>query len=442
MQETRTTTGYILRSLAQTARVPAIAVVGSMLLLQGCGGTSGSNTSTNTPPPTGKTIATIQITGQPVLVFDHTKDQQQPLNIPDAQITAWKEADGTVNLMVPHYEAYRMRGPDLMHLTIDPKEIYSSTASGSEIPEDLYNYHHWLMGPYSLDGKTFYSLTHSEWYACLLNNDCDQSPLVNGWENSINSMVSSDGGASWSLNEVNGNHVVAHRGFHWTGSTALANKIYLYALNHSGMFQPTRVIKEGTYYYAIAFYTHRDFTQVDPTKGMYQAPIDANGYALLRTDDVSNPNNWQVWAGGSTYQPVSNGSIAVFLPLQNGVTLNAPPPQIIFDTVAQCYILIHTINGAGSNAVYFMTTKSLANPVWSDSNPIGGTSQLLTDPGGPQYGFNDTNYPSILDNSSPGFNFEFTSGAPILFWSTFPAQYGGDNLARDIYQIQLSVTYH
>ena len=88
-----------------------------------------------------------------------------------------------------------------------------------------------------------------------------------------------------------------------------------------------------------------------------------------------------------------------------------------------------------------MTTKSLANPAWTDSTPILGTVQLVTDPGGAVHGFNDANYPSILDNNSTGFNFEFTSGSPLLFWSTFPAQYGGDNLARDIYMVQLSVTY-
>jgi hypothetical protein len=73
-----------------------------------------------------------------------------------------------------------------------------------------------------------------------------------------------------------------------------------------------------------------------------------------------------------------------------------------------------------------MTTQSLANPSWSDSAPILGTAQVITDPGG---GFNDAKYPSILDASFSGFNFESTSGNPLLFYSTFPGQYGGDNLA-------------
>jgi hypothetical protein len=56
-------------------------------------------------------------------------------------------------------------------------------------------------------------------------------------------------------------------------------------------------------------------------------------------------------------------------------------------------------------------------------------------------GFNDASYPSILDPNSSGYNFEFTNGNPLLFYSTSPAAYGGDNLARDVYRVQLSVTY-
>jgi len=404
------------------------AVTVALVLMQACGG---SNTSPS--PPTTKTIAQIRVVGQPVIVFDHTTDQKQPLNIPDEQITAWREADGTVNLMIPHYEAYRMRGPDLLHLTMDPNEIYSSSQSGSQITENLYNYHHWLAGPYSLDGHIFYSLAHSEWYACLLNGDCDQTG-ANGldarhssWANTINSFVSTDGGASWQLNVVNGNHVVAGTAYYWTGSVALADKIYLQAQNFTGTFSPTRVIKEGNYYYAIVLYIHRDFTQINPSQGVYEAPIDKAGYTLIRTSDVTNPNGWQAWTGGGTYQPLSNQNIAVFLPQLNGPI--AAPPQIIFDTNAESYILIFTpysltscpgAIGCGSNPVDYATTKSLANPSWSQPTPILGTAQLITDPGGPLQGFNDGNYPSILDNASTGFNFEFTSGSPLLFWSTFP----------------------
>ena len=190
----------------------------------------------------------------------------------------------------------------------------------------------------------------------------------------------------------------------------------------------------------IAFYIHRDFTQINPSQGVYGAPVDATGYVLLRTADITSAAGWQAWTGGSTFQPVANGQFQTFSPEQNGSPLSAAPPQIIYDTTAKQYILIFTLFG-GSNPVYYMTTASLANPSWSDAVTIGGTAGLVTDPAGNIVGFNDGNYTSIIDASSPGYNFEFTGGSPMLFYSTFPANYGGDNIARDLYRVQLSITY-
>lgn len=341
-----------------------------------------------------------------------------------------------------------MRGPDLQHLTIDRHKIFSSAQSGKKITEDLYNYYHWLMGPYSLDGQHFYSLSHSEWYACLLNSDCERttanglSATLNSWVTTVNSFESADGGASWHFNTVHGSHVVVNTGYHWTGSKALSEKIYLKALYHTGMLQVTRVIKEAGYYYCIGYYIHRDFSQVAAIRGAYEAPIDKTGYVLLRTNDITNPNDWQAWTTRNTYEPLSGDNFKAFLPQKAGISLDAGPPQIIFDTRAKCYILVHSVGHAGSsNPVYYMTTRSLASPSWSESTPILGTAELLTDPSGSVHGFNGANYPSILDADSEGFNFEFTSGRPQLFFSTSPGQYGGNNFGRDIYRVQLSVTY-
>jgi hypothetical protein len=422
-------------------RTPLIAWL--VLLAQACGGGSGGSSPAPASP---KSIVSIQVAGPPVKVFDHTKDKQEPDNLPDAPITAWKEGNGTVNLLIPSTEAYRMRGPDLEHVSIDPNKIYSSAQSASQIPEDLYNYNHWLLAPYSLDGVHFFTVAHHEWYACLLNGDCSQAApngevaQTNSWANTLNSFVSSDGGASWQLNTVGGSHVIANTSYHWTGSQALAQKVYLQALNHTGMFGCSRLVREGAWWYAITYYIHRDFSQINPTQGQYQAPIDNFGFVLIRTNDFTDPNGWQAWSGGSVYEPLANLHFQTFLPQSNGASMNALTPQLIFDTVAQRTVMISTVFG-GSNPVYYSTTASLANPSWSDAMPIVGTVQLTTDPAGPVQGFNDASYPSILDPNSGGYNFEFTSGNPLLFYSTSPGAYGGDNLARDVYRVQLSVTY-
>jgi hypothetical protein len=398
---------------------------------------SGANSSSSSGASTPKTIVSIQLAGAPVEVFNKTTQAQGADNFPDAQVTAWRESDGTVNLSIPNIDTWRMRGSDLEHLTVDASEIYSSTNTASQITEDLHNYWHWMMGPYSLDGKTFYSLAHSEWYGCLLVGNCNALPSsrarTNSWANTIDSLKSDDGGATWQLNSVNGNHTVADAAYTWTGSQALASQIYLHALDHTGIFGPSRVVKQAGYYYSIAYYVHRNFSAIDPGAGVFEAPVDKSGFVILRTSDITNPNGWSAWTGGSGYGPVANGTFAVFAPKIAGVTLNAASVQLIYDTVAQCFILVHTLNQDGS-PVYFSTTKSLANPAWSDAQEIVGTATLTTDPTGPVIGFGELFYPSILDDSSAGYNYEFTSsGRPQLFYSTYPS--------RNIYRVPLTITY-
>ncbi len=427
------------------------------LLLSACGASSGSTMQPNPMPPPALAIAKIEVIGQPVKVFDHLVDQQEAANFPDAQISAWREADGTVNLMIPSTEAYRMRGPDLLNLTIDPHKVYSSQTSGGQIPESDYNFNHWFMGPYSSDGVHFYTLSHSEWYACLLNNDCEiiapngTDSQTNSWANTVNSFASSDGGASWALNVVGGHHVVANTSFHWTVSQAFMDKIYLQAMNHTGMFQPTRLVHEGGFWYSVGYYIHRDFGKINPSIGVYEAPVDQSGYVLMRTSDYTNPNSWEAWNGGANYLPITDQTFQTFAPQQNGVELDGAPAQLVYDKTAHVFVLIHTLFG-GNNAVYYMMTPSLANPTWSDTTPIVGSAQTVSDPGGtlqdgsggtygPIMGFNDGNFPSLLDAKSDGYNFEFINGEPYLFFSTFPGPHGGDNTGRDIYRLRLSVTY-
>lgn len=422
-------------------RILTLLCPAALTVLAGCGGTT-----TIAPPPPAKTIVDIQVSGAPVKVFDHSTDQQQPYNIPDAQITAWREADGTVNMTLPSFENYRMRGADLEHLVIDPHEIYSSETSGYQVPESDYDYAHWLLAPYTLDGRTIYAVTHSEWYACLLDSDCNAvvggsgDASLNSWVATPNEMISTNGGEDWQMDGAGSAHTVAPLGYYWTGSVAEQSQAYLYALNHTGVFQPSRVIAENGYYYAVAFYIHRDWSQLNPALNVYEAPVDNSGYILMRTNDITAPGSWQIWEGGTSFAPIRTGTVQTFAPMQNGSALNAAPPQIIYDKIAACYILVFTLYG-GNNAVYYMTSKSLAAPQWSASTTIDGTATLVTDPGGPVTGFNDANYVSILDDDSPGYNFEFTTGSPQLFFNTSPAQYGGNNLERDVYRLPLTIHY-
>lgn len=400
-------------------------------------------------------ISKIEVVGAPVKIWDHSQKRESH-NSADGPTYAWKEADGTVNLMIANFQAYRLRGPSLTNLTFDPVRLYGSLQVAHKIPEDAYNYRQFMMGPYSLDGVTFYALSHNEWYASVLIGDHDfllqgdngTAAMVNSWVTSVTSMKSTDGGASWALNTVAGNHTVAHPGFHWTGSAAFANAAYLHAANMTGLQQITRPLKEGSYYYAIGNLFQRDFTQINPATGQWQAPSTKEGFVMIRTTDFTNPNGWEHWVTGSTWQPLTNNSYGVFSPVYLGVTKTAAwSPTWFFDTTAQLYVIIYAGPDSSHSPVFYMTSPSLAAPSWSEARPILGTDELVTDPaGGPWLGFSGAHYPSVLDASSPGFNFEFvSSGQPYLFWSTVPGLYNGRGVnyanVNDVYRTQLQITY-
>jgi hypothetical protein len=402
-----------------------------------CAGTPGANSGSTQ-------ISGITLVGGPVIVFDHLQAISEPDALPDSQITGWKNADGTVNITIPHSENYRMRGPDLEHLKTDPHKIFSSIAQAGDIVEDHFNYYHWFLAPYTLDGQIIYVLTHTEWYACLLVGDCDQgNNQINSWETTNNSLVSTDGGATWALNGADQAHLVAAAGDHWTGTEELELRVYREALNHSGLFTPSRLVKEGDYYYSIGFEIHRNFNDLNMQTG--EAPIDKYGYALIRTRDIAEPSGWEAWVSGDVFHPIEWGDFSVFLPEMNGSVMNASQPQIIFDVNAHTYIVIFTLWGA-NGPVYYMTSRSLAEPSWSDAQVITGTASFQPDPRGPagnpcNTGFGPGNYVSDIDPNSSGMNFEFTSGSPWMFYVVNPAECGGNNLARDIYRVRLSISY-
>ena len=413
-------------------------------------------------------ILSIQVSGSPQIVFDHSRDGQQGNSVPDAQVTAWKDKNGTVSLIVSNPEEYRMTGPDLHSVKMSSAEIYSSAASANQIPQNDFNYAHWFNAPYTLDGVDIYTLSHSEWYACLLVGDCWVDPtnipgaysgiyFLYSWVTTLNSFVSKDGGATFTANSVSGNHVVLNLGYEWTNSLPLKDLSYHQYFDYTGVTANTRIIREGSYFYALGAATYRD------TSDVLSGNVTKQGTVIFRTDDITNPNGWQIWISGSTYGPISGSKFGVFNPQDaNGNTLNLAFGQIIFDMKSNQYIFIMAPFGTGNQnqSSYYVTTPSLANPQWSSAVEILGSANFMNvppnsgpysgsynNPSAPYYhcnvGFSDSSYLSVLDESSPGFNFEFANGTPEIYYVFNPALCGDPSQAdRDIYRVSLKINYN
>jgi hypothetical protein len=380
------------------------------------------------------TITGIKVVGPKVKFFDHTQKVEEWC-FADGTMAAWREADGTVNLFMPSPEQYRLRGPDLLHLKFDPKKVYSAKESGTQVAEHLYNYYPFILGAYSEDGVNFYGLAHTEWYAERLAG----GPGSRGWVTSVNAYVSHDGGASWALNKHKGNSMVASPGFYWTGSKAFEDGVWKRTRNtFTGLQQISRILKEGDYYYAVGNLYHRDFTRIDAATG--EPAMDKEGVVIIRTNDFTKPDGWTVAIGGGKYSPISTTSVFkwdTFYPKQGGVNCASWNQSLIYDTNAECWILNFLDRKA--NRLYYMTSKTLANPVWSDYAPIEGVPEV--DP------LAFWQYATIIDPTCKGYNFESTSsGSPYLFWSNDGPLVGDPphhimSNRSDLCYAQLSITY-
>lgn len=391
------------------------------------------------------------------IVWSHV-NKVEPLNFADVATHAWREADGTVNLFIATFEAYRLRGRNLLSLSsqVGPK-IYSAAAVGLDPVEDHYNFRPFLTAPYSDDGVNLYSLVHMEWpAACLIPGDIDiPGAYANSWVNAVTQMKSSDGGASWHLNTVDGNYVVSKPGYHWTGTLAQTSRSYLYANNMTGLHGPSNLLKEGAYYYSVCNLFQRDFSVINPLRGVYQAPITKEGLTFIRTTDFKSPNNWEAW-GGSGWEPQANNNWGTWYPTYHGATMKVWGITWYYDVTANLYVLVFPGNAGMHEPVYYVTTPSLANMVWSDAVAIVGSELIVTDPlgkpadpPGSWLGFSGANYPIILDPSCPGFQFDkVLTDSPWLFYCQQPGYYNNRGPAwdpsayrNDVYRIQLKVTY-
>jgi hypothetical protein len=162
--------------------------------------------------------------------------------------------------MITHYENYRISGPTLESLSSSQK-TFDSNIVHSEAWGD-FGHHQWIGSPFTEDGKVFYALAHSEWYACLqygadpVKGCSVGNNQMSSWVNGITMFASSDGGASWS--PLGGNNA-AHVAFapsmqypadweYWTFGENIRNY---------GFFHPSNIVKENAYYYAVVLYIHR-----------------------------------------------------------------------------------------------------------------------------------------------------------------------------------------
>ncbi|MFC7477490.1 hypothetical protein ACFQS7_24225 [Dankookia sp. GCM10030260] len=203
------------------------------------------------------------------VMFDSQRDACEDGDFPDTPARAFRDAAGTVHLLATHVRNRQMLGPTLRQVTHDCRVVFEGRRDPRPEAHDDYG---WLVAPFTLDGRTIYSLIHNEFHGNERPSLCPSRSYLRCWDNAITWAVSRDAGYRFQRPPGAG-ALVAALPYPYVGDRA----------RQTGYFNPTNIVAHAGFFYAM-------FTMIDAVRGDW-------GVCLMRTPDIANPAGWRVWDG-------------------------------------------------------------------------------------------------------------------------------------------------
>ena len=323
---------------------------------------------------------------------------------------------GRVVLILPHFNSWRLVGPDFDHLS-NPCQVVLGSSYDAD-PAD-FSQKEWVASVYTADGRHIAALIHEEYHGTL-RGTCVPSEPTSCWYNAVTSAVSRDGGRSFEQPSPPGQLVAA------------PSSRYRPGVQPSGVFSPSNIVRnaqDGLYYAMVASRT--------PTGGA--------GTCLIRTTDPFSPSSWRAWDG-------SGFNLAFVDPYRTqGISQPCTPvatPEIAtmvdsltYNTYLKRYLLVGMASspqpGTGHLVTGFYMSVSSDLIHWSPRRLIMPATSVQTFRcGGP----NPVAYPSLIDPSSRSPSFETTGQRPYLYYTRFNYQGCRQTLDRDLMRVPIGLS--
>ncbi len=363
----------------------------------------------------GSLDAKVRVSGTTQLVFDWSRDACGPAEEPDLPVRALRDASGRVQLLLPHYETYRMIGPNLNRLRPVCRPVL--TSRGNPDPR-RYQDRRWIASPFTSDGRHIWALVHEEYQGSRHHGHCPERAYYPCWYNAITLARSSDGGRSYQQVRPPRQLVAA------------SSRRYKPGSGPSGIFAPSNVVKRGRYFYALV---------------RAREPGFPSGDCLIRSSDIGTAGSWRAWDGASF-------SITFADPYRNRsgrrpICRRIAPDEIsemteslTFNTVLGRFLLVGVAgparrHPAKERGVYFSVSEDLIH--WSPRRLLLPATTLHS------YGCGQASpiaYPSVLDPSSRSRTFETTGGRPFLYFTKFRYRNCQKTTNRDLMRVRLSIS--
>jgi len=373
---------------------------------------------------------TVRVVGPTETVFNYPTDRCGPQDHPDNPPRAFYDANHQINLVFGNSMVYyptlteASMGQPIQHLCNYPNH-FSHYANADAKPSQFEN-RMWLINTWTDDGQTIYAMIHNEFHGEATSSFCSSGKknLCQYWN--VMAGISTDGGKTYQL--LRDNQGIPQPVF-------VTPKQYVPNSGMQGYTAQTNIIKAGDYYYTLVNSANIHGKQ--------------RFLCLFRTATISDPTSWRGWDGqdftvsvvNPYEQPINNSKPYTCAKIAPGMYRFSLTYNTVFHAYMALGIAPHwrLSNGQTSQAIVFALSEDLihwSRPYlikaiqWMDSwkastvaNPVTGVA-----------------YPTLLDPTSPGMNFEITGQNPYLYYTRFAPksrQFGGAH--RDLVREPLLV---
>lgn len=357
----------------------------------------------------------VRADGPERLLFDHERDACEVWDVPDAPARAYRDADGKVHLFQTHFHNRALVGDDFASLKHSCNIVFQGAESSDAAQ---YSDRSWITSTYTFDGRTVYGLVHNEFQANRWPELCPSREYMKCWYNSVTSIVSTDGGATFRYNEP---RLVAAIPF-----TAKAAQGH-----HAGFFIPSNIVHRDGYYYFLS---------------SVAAPApQASGNCLFRTRDITDNKSWRMWRKGAFETRVADPYVETVDPADHlcdpvgGAALRWPVNGVVFHEPSHTWIAImlgRTPDAEGNEITgfHYATSPDLVN--WSGPWPVQGgpTSNKRDCSSGRTFA-----YPSLIDPESRSRNFETVGSRAELYFSSLELQKCRMTTRRDLRSLPVRI---
>jgi len=359
----------------------------------------------------------VRVVGRPQVVFDWSASACETMNYPDLPVRGFRDYRGQTQLLLSHFDNFRLVGPSLDHLSVDCDPVMLSARSGR--PQRFAD-RQWIGSIFTRDGRNVWALVHDEYQGNRHPGRCPSGRYLRCWYNAITLARSTDGGRSYRAARPP------------RGLVASAPYRYRPDRGPRGVFTPSNIV-DGAGGFKYALVRMRD-------------PGGRRGTCLIRTRRVQRAAAWRAWEGagfGGRFSdpylgpqrrrtpcaPVAKGRIAE---MAESLTYN--------ETLGRFLLVGLAPPGRGSigakvRGIYFATSKDLVH--WGERRLLTrAVTKQTYRCGGPS----PLAYPSVVDPESSSRTFATSGPHPYLYYTQFRYSDCRMTANRDLVRVPLRVT--